>query len=66
MTITINGENREFEGPLSVADLLSSLGLEGKPVVVELDRQPVLPAAHATTTVGDGARVEIVTLAAGG
>jgi len=66
MTITINGETRELDAPSSVAELLAVLGLGDKPVVVELDREAVLPADHATTTVEAGARVEIVTLAAGG
>ena len=66
MKVTINGESRGIDGPLSVAELLAELGLGGKPVVVELNREPVLPADHGTTTVEDGARVEIVTLAAGG
>ncbi len=66
MTITLNGESREVDGPLTVAELLAELGLGDKPVVVELDREAVLPADHATTRVEAGAGIEIVTLAAGG
>ena len=66
MTIDLNGRPHELPQPCSVTELLSSLGLAGKPVVVELDRQPLLPSDHATARVEDGAQVEIVTLAAGG
>jgi len=66
MTITINGEPRQIDAPLAIAELLAELGLAGKPVVVELNRKPVLPAKHATTMVEAGAQIEIVTLAAGG
>ncbi len=66
MSITLNGQPHEVPGPLTVAALLAALGLAGKPVVVELDRRPVVAAEHADTLVGPGARVEIVTLAAGG
>jgi len=66
MIITLNGQSHELPAPCSVAELLASLGLEDKPVVVELDRQPLLPANHAATRVEPGATIEIVTLAAGG
>ena len=67
MTLTLNGTSRSFEATtFTVASLLDDLGLGGKPVVVELDREPVFPADYATTSVRDGANVEIVTIAAGG
>ena len=67
MTLLINGSTRGFdEESLTVATLLEALGLAGKPVVVELDREPVFPAGYATTEVRDRAAVEIVVIAAGG
>jgi sulfur carrier protein len=67
MTLTLNGSSRSFEADnFTVATLLDALGLAGKPVVVELDREPVFPADYAATRVPDGANVEIVTIAAGG
>lgn len=67
MTLTLNGSTRTFEAEsFTVATLLEALGLGGKPVVVELDREPVFPADYATTAVRDEASVEIVTIAAGG
>jgi thiamine biosynthesis protein ThiS len=49
-----------------VGALLASLGLEGKPVVVELDEQAVFPRDYAIVEVRSGSKVELVTLAAGG
>lgn len=66
MTITLNGTPHLLPGGSSIASLLESLGLTGKPVVVELDGRAVFPRDHAGTRIQDGARVEIVTLAAGG
>ena len=67
MILTLNGSPRSFEADnFTVATLLDALGLAGKPVVVELDREPVFPADYAATDVRDGASVEIVTIAAGG
>ena len=65
-TITLNGSPHQVPAEATVASLLESLGLAGKPVVVELDGEAIFPRDHAQTLVPDGARVEIVTLAAGG
>ncbi|MCW1887814.1 sulfur carrier protein ThiS [Luteolibacter flavescens] len=67
MNLVINGSSRAFDAAaFTVTSLLEALGLAGKPVVVELDREPVFPADYATTEVKEGANVEIVTIAAGG
>ena len=65
-TITLNGQPHPIPGETTLEQLLASLGLAGKPVVVELDGRPILPRDHPHTAVDPGARVEIVTLAAGG
>jgi len=64
--ITVNGTPQPIEHPLTLEQLIQSLGLAGQPVVAELNEQPVLPRDYAATIVEPGARIEIVTLAAGG
>jgi thiamine biosynthesis protein ThiS len=66
MTITLNGTPYPLADGTTISGLLESLSLSGKPVVVELDGEAVFPRDHLQTRVRDGARVEIVTLAAGG
>jgi sulfur carrier protein len=66
MNITLNGANHQTEAGATVTRLLESLDLTGKPVVVELDEQAVFPRDYDHTPLAEGARVEIVTLAAGG
>lgn len=67
MNLVINGESRSFEADtFSVSSLLEVLGLGGKPVVVELDEEAVFPANFPTTGVREGAKIEIVMIAAGG
>ena len=67
MNLLINGEPRSLEADrFNVSTLLEALGLGGKPVVVELDEEAVFPASYATTDVKDGAKLEIVMIAAGG
>ncbi len=66
MKIHLNGQAHEIGGPITVTEMLESLDLSGKPVVVELNENAVFPRDYPQTLVGDGARVEIVALAAGG
>lgn len=66
MKILLNGLPHEIPAPLKVDELLASLGFAGKPVVVELDEQAVFPRDYPQLVVGAGAKVEVVTLAAGG
>lgn len=66
ITIQLNGRPHPLPAPATLAELLETLGLSGKPVVVELDLEAVFPRDFSATTVRDGSRVEIVTLAAGG
>ncbi len=66
MKIHLNGNPRELETAMTVSGLLESIGFGGKPCVVELNEQAVFPRDYPNARVEDGARVEIVTLAAGG
>ncbi|MEI6675033.1 MAG: sulfur carrier protein ThiS [Verrucomicrobiota bacterium] len=66
MTILLNGSPHPLTAPVTLAALLETLGLAGKPVVVELNAVAVFPRDYAHTPVLDGARLEVVTLAAGG
>ncbi len=65
-TITLNGAPHPVEAAVSIEALLASIGLAGKPVVVELNEQAVFPRDYPRAVVEPGARVEIVALAAGG
>jgi len=64
--ITLNGRFHPLADPTSLPDLLTQLGLSGKPVVIELNTHPVPVSHHPQTTVHPGDQMEIVTLAAGG
>lgn len=66
MKIQLNGNPHEIAAAVTVSELLESIGFGGKPCVVELDEQAVFPRDYGSVTVGDGSRVEVVTLAAGG
>ncbi|MCP5558390.1 MAG: sulfur carrier protein ThiS [Verrucomicrobiaceae bacterium] len=66
MTITLNGQKRQFETPQTIASLLEALGLAGRPVVVEHNAVALLPRETEATTVSDGDVIEIVQITAGG
>jgi sulfur carrier protein len=66
MTITLNGQPHNLNSEILLPDLLESLSLAGKPVVVELNQQAILPRNFPQTTVHPNDQIEIVTLAAGG
>ena len=65
-TLSINGEPRQLPRPLSVADLLAQLGHDRRRVAVEVNEDVVPALRHAEHLLGDGDRVEIVTLVGGG
>ena len=67
MKITLNGKpTDEFEAPLSVTELLERLGFAGHPVLVELDEVALRPRDFSDLMIEDGARLEIIRIAAGG
>jgi sulfur carrier protein len=65
MQITCNGKSQPLEDGATVAALLGQLQLSG-PVAVEVNEQLAPREQHATWTLADGDRVEIVTLVGGG
>src|SRR5579862_2443582 len=66
LSLRINGEPRQIERPLSVRDLLATLGLDPAKIAVERNLEIVPRSLHADVTVGDGDRLEIVHFIGGG
>jgi len=64
--VTINGEPRGLEGPLTVAGLLDLLGLAGGKVAVERNLEIVPRSTYGEVAVADGDRYEIVRFIGGG
>lgn len=66
ITVTVNGQRRELDAPVTVAALIDAEGLAGKPCAAELNRAVVPKREHAGATLADGDTVELVTLVGGG
>lgn len=66
MTIEINGAPRKLTVETSLAELLAQLNLDGRHLVVELNREIIPRQQHADTRLRDGDKLEIVHFVGGG
>ena len=66
VTITLNGEPYQVDGPVSVSTLLASLAIDSRRVAVEHNQVVVRRALFESTIVGEGDAVEIVNFVGGG
>jgi thiamine biosynthesis protein ThiS len=66
ITVTINGDDREIPGGLTVRGLLAHLGLQEGLVVVEWNREIVRRDRYDDVTVAAGESIELVHFVGGG
>ena len=66
ITLSINGENRQFAAPLTLAGLVTELELTGKRIAIERNGEIVPRSQHANTPLADGDQLEIVVTVGGG
>lgn len=66
MKVLANGDPVELPDGATVEDLLAVLGLGGKWVIVERNREPVARAELAVTVLVEGDQIELVRAVAGG
>lgn len=66
MKVFVNGEEREFETEMTVAELIGRLGLASVRVAVERNRSIVSRADWETEVISDGDHLEIVHFVGGG
>lgn len=66
LNLTINGEPKSLDAPLTVASLLERLGLAAAKVAVERNLEIVPRSTYGEVAVADGDRFEIVRFIGGG
>jgi len=66
MTLTINGDTREFNSASSLSALLIQLNLKPDRVAVELNRELIPRDRWDATQLADGDKLEIVHFVGGG
>jgi len=66
ISLTVNGEARRFEAPLTAAQLIARLELTGKRVALERNGEIVPRGQFEQQQLSDGDSVEIVVAVGGG
>lgn len=66
ISITVNGERRQFDAPLTCAGLVVVLGLAGKRVAFERNGEIVPRSTLEAVALADGDKIEIVVAVGGG
>lgn len=66
IALTVNGETRRFDHPLTCKQLLERLALGGKRIALERNGDIVPRSRHAEEMLADGDRLEIVVAVGGG
>lgn len=65
MKVILNGTPIETNAE-TVASLIATTPMAGKPVIVEINKQALVASAHKTTKLKEGDALEVLTLGAGG
>ncbi len=66
MKLNINGDEKTFDSPLTLASLIEILNMKADRVAVELNRDIVPRDRWAATALNEGDRLEIVHFVGGG
>ena len=66
ISLSVNGESRQFPQPLTCAGLIAALELTGKRVALECNGEIVPRGRHAEHRLADGDKIEIVVAVGGG
>jgi sulfur carrier protein len=66
ITVTINGESREFEQALRVSEVVERLGLTGKRIALERNGEIVPRSQFGASSIANGDKLEIVVAVGGG
>ena len=66
IALTVNGEARRFDQPLSCRQLLEQLQLAGKRIALERNGEIVPRSRHGQQMLVDGDKLEIVVAVGGG
>jgi sulfur carrier protein len=66
ITVTINGEARQFEQTLAVRELVDRLGLADKRIAIERNGEIVPRSEFGAHSIADGDKLEIVVAVGGG
>jgi sulfur carrier protein len=66
LRLRVNGDERRFAKPLTVAGLVGELGVQGKRIAIERNGEIVPRSRYGEVELADGDRLEVVVAVGGG
>ncbi|GAB3263355.1 sulfur carrier protein ThiS [Chitinimonas naiadis] len=66
ITITLNGDARQFAAGLNIVELIEQLGHAGRRIAIERNGEIVPRSQHGETVLLEGDKLEIVVAVGGG
>ncbi|MFZ5502374.1 MAG: sulfur carrier protein ThiS [Pseudomonadota bacterium] len=66
ITVSINGEARQFPQTISIEQLIAEMGLTGKRIALERNGEIVPRSTFPNTELADGDKLEVVVAVGGG
>jgi len=66
ITLNVNGKAQEAAENTSILQLLETLGLSDKPVVIEHNKTAIFPRDYKDIILSENDQLEIISIAAGG
>ncbi|MBV9249920.1 MAG: sulfur carrier protein ThiS [Acetobacteraceae bacterium] len=66
LSVSVNGEDRALDGPVSISGLLATLGLDSRKVAIERNEEIVPRSCYSEIWLSGGDRLEIVHFIGGG
>lgn len=66
ITITVNGTSTQVDRPMTIDELIHHVDVPKNYLAVEVNEDVVPREKHGEYVVGDGDRIEVVTLVGGG
>jgi sulfur carrier protein len=66
MNIQLNGDTQQFEDNLTAAELVEKLGLQGRRIAMEVNREIVPRSSYDTFQLKNNDKVEIIHAVGGG
>ncbi|HRE13009.1 MAG TPA: sulfur carrier protein ThiS [Usitatibacteraceae bacterium] len=66
LRVTVNGAERRFAPPLTVAGLVGEMGVAGRRIAIERNGEIVPRSRYGETMLADGDRLEVVVAVGGG
>ena len=64
--LTVNGETRNFDQPINIAQFINQNNLHGKRIAIECNGEIVPRSQYADQFLSDGDRLEVVVAVGGG